>query len=179
MMRVERAINGRFNYRIFNVKTSGRKVKNLLYENLCFNMEEKLKIEIRFLKLEKNIKKKEIDDITSTIKSMLTSLLEISEKKGRKRIIVVFEDLETALKISSFEKGKFLKNYLETAMLVSIRDEFVFRDDDEITMYIIKPKIKTKEFFEEEVSFKEESLIVKINTKILKHTYKINIGESF
>ncbi len=114
---------------------------------------------------------KEFDNLMATIESMAIELTKIAKEKGRKRITVVFTDPNSAVKIASFEHGKYFKQYLSIANMIMLSDEIIYRNDKEIKHYTITPKIVDYSIKTKTEVYEPRDLSLKITNKIIHKFY--------
>ncbi len=115
-------------------------------KEVIFKMNVKVEIRFSFVKKIDSVETREFDDLLEVLKGMAVELSKIAMEKGRKRISLRFYDQKSALKIASFEKGKFLKDYLSLMNIIMLTDEILYSDDRTITHYEIVPKVTDYKF---------------------------------
>jgi hypothetical protein len=160
------------NYYHFNLKRDIKEDNIIIKDNIVsIKSDSEIIIKFRFYQKITKTDSREFDNLMSTLKSMAIELTKIAKEKGRKRITVIFPDTESAVKIASFEHGKFFKQYLSIANMIVLSDEIIYQNDKDIKDYTITPKvidysIKTKtEYYE------PKTLSIKITNKIVHKYY--------
>ena len=132
----------KFNFQALRVKRD-IKIKNIVIKEREVLIKTNLKVEVRFSFIRKiKISNNKIDDdLLQVLKQMAIELSKIAMKKGKKRISLEFFDQKTALKIASFEDGKFLRDYLSLITMIEMTDEILYKNDKTIEHYKIIPKV--------------------------------------
>ena len=132
----------KFNLQALRVKKD-IKINNIVVKEREILIKTNLKVEVRFSFIRKiKVSNNKIDDdLLQVLKKMAIELSKIAMKKGKKRISLEFFDQKTALKIASFEDGKFLRDYLSLMRMIEMTDEILYKDDKTVDHYKIIPKV--------------------------------------
>ncbi len=156
----------------FNLSKYIKSDKINIKENLIsIKTDSEIIIQFKFNKKITKFESKSFDNLMETLKKMAFDLSKIAKEKGRKKITVVFDDPETALKIISFEKGKYFKQYLSTINMIMLTDEILYKNDKNATHYIIKPKVTDYTIKTKIEYYKPRIISLKITNKIIHNAY--------
>ena len=110
-------------------------------KEVIFKMNIKVEVSFSFVKRIVREDNKIDDDLLEVLKQMAVELSKLAIKKGRKRISLTFYDQKTALKIASFENGKFLKDYISLIKIIELTHDILYKDDKSVEHYEIVPKV--------------------------------------